>query len=53
MTHPENAECNEVQENKDIINKKIISTKKSCFKPYFGTILSGLAMENEENANTI
>ncbi len=53
LTHLENVECNKVEESKDLINKKIISTTKSCSKPYFKSILSNLAMENEENANII
>ena len=52
FTHPENVEDKEVEENNKII-KKIISITKSCSKPYFKSILSRLAMENEENTNII
>ncbi len=53
LTQPENVECNEVEENNNITNKKIISTTKSCSKPYFKSILCNLATENEENANVL
>jgi integrase len=53
LTQPENVEYTEVEEKNNKLNNIIISTTKSCSKPYFKSILSRLAMENEENANII
>jgi len=52
LTYPERIEINKLGGNREI-TKKIISITKSCYKHYYRSILSNLAIEIEENAKII